>query len=246
MYRALFSLSLCFHADFWTVFFDRALGAFRADGCTDGLSVQYEEGVDFCPLFFWKECFECLFGLVGGVRLDPAKAVADAVDMCVYGDGGLVECVGEHAVRGFSANAGQFHECVAGLRNAAMVFFVEDSCGLFDVFGFGVVESDAFDDVLDVGQWCVRESFRGSVFLKQGVCDRYGCVVFCACAQDGCDEHLEWCVCFSESLEHRVPFCLVEDAQYAEVVCFGCRAGLGHGGFVVLSAYYVFCRGALS
>jgi len=78
-----------------------------------------------------------------------------------------VERVAEDDVGSFTSDPGKGGKLVHCLWNFAAVFFDQNAAGGLDVFGFGSVESDAFDVLFEFGKRSVGEVLGGLVFLEK-------------------------------------------------------------------------------
>ena len=77
-----------------------------------------------------------------------AGAVGNAKDVGIDRHYWLTEGGVQDDVRGFATNAGEFFQRGAVGRHCAAVFVEKDLAGFQDVYGFGVVETDGFNVVL--------------------------------------------------------------------------------------------------
>ena len=71
-----------------------------------------------------------------------ARAVRYAENVCIDGDGRFAECRIQHDARCLATNARQGFERCPVARYFAIVLLKQDSAGLDDVFGLGIVQAD--------------------------------------------------------------------------------------------------------
>src|ERR1700733_3965755 len=124
---------------------NRARGTRGNARLADVAAVQNQPMMRVLPEFRRDE-FQKLV-LHGSLRLaaGEARAIGDAEDMRVDGNGGLAECGVEHDVGRFASHPRQRLECLAGLRLLSAV--LRDQCGTGgdDVLRLAVEEPDGLD-----------------------------------------------------------------------------------------------------
>ena len=96
-------------------------------------------------VFVRGELQQFLFDFKHGFAGCEFGAVADTIDVSVYGNGRLAKRSVQNHVSGFAAHSGQGFQISSVVRHLTAMLLEQDAAGLDDVLGLGVKQTDGFN-----------------------------------------------------------------------------------------------------